>query len=109
MVTVLEVYDTLSFHVWKSPLDIEYEINEQKRTGNSIWHKASLGSIQYNLCRLVNDDYAEKRKRQLTEEQLKARGGRIGYEYRLTSGGVHRRCELEKKRHIEGLPDFLPT
>lgn len=92
-----DVLDVLSHTIWKTPIQISCEISERKHKG-SIWFP-SYGEVYIHLGNLEANGYVEKKERQLTPEQLAMRGGRIGYEYRLTSGGLRIRYESEQKEH----------
>ncbi len=96
MVKYREVLDVLNYHHWKNPLEIASEIAERKGLESIALH-----GIYPHLRSMESDGFVERRERNLTPEQLSARGGRVGYEYKLTTDGIRRRSE-ESADSIEG-------
>ena len=90
MVKYKEVYNALSYHEWRSALEVKGIIGDERRVEP---RKLNVGSIYAHLGCLVDEELAQIRDRQLTEEQLKVRGERGQSEYKLTESGLRRRVE----------------
>ena len=103
MIKYEDVYQALSFHEWRNPLQLVDIIAKQKDISQ---FRVSLGAVHLHLHRLYEERYADKRERQLTQEQLEVRGGKKGYEYKLTQDGLRKRIEIDQQS-TEGIEATL--
>ena len=121
-VTESEVYHTLSYHVWKSGIEIRDELRKVKGIGNPlenakdksglkalaiILNDINLGSLYVNLIRLQRQGFAEQRYRELSREEPVAVDNVRQPEYRLTSGGIKARDLYTRDTTSTGLEGKL--
>ena len=95
--TEFDVYQTLSYHVWKAPLEIRDELREKRgiRRETIFGPDVNLGAIYVHLNHLEEQGFCEYRLREYkTPEELKQlmiREENRAREYRLTSLGIKNR------------------
>lgn len=94
IITESDVYHSLSYSVWKSMREIRNALGEKYNTSSK---KITIGAVYANLGSLKNHGYIENRERQLTEEQLRIRGGNKQLEWRLTSAGIQNKNKYEQR------------
>lgn len=115
-VTETDVYHTLSYHVWKSGLEIKKELRTMKGITDhldTLEGKSTLrilyeilfkdrdldpGMVYIHLHHLEEQGFAEDRIRQINPEELRMRSGLPQREYRLTSNGIRNRHKYEGKQ-----------
>jgi len=91
-----DVYNLLSYTVWKSPIEIKHELDESLGDKKTVWNGASFGSIYAHLDAIVSRDFAEFRERESSPERLKTRRGNPEREYHLTPNGMNNRDFYEQ-------------
>ena len=97
--------------IWKTALEILDEIKELKfPDGTNFIEKSfqlSLGRIHRTLRKFEQEGVVSKRYRDLDEEKLKVRGGKLPPEYTLTQDGLRiKNDRLSKAENpSEAIPD----
>lgn len=97
-----DVYSELSYHVWKSALEIRDLIAEKKKIRHS---NVGIGGIYSHLNNMYENRLVDKRDRELTPKQLENRGRRSKQEYKLTTEGLRKQLETrqETNQRLEGI------
>ena len=98
-----QMYEVLSFHEYKSPLELRDELEELRTKQNCFFKQPSLGGIYVNFESMEKLGEVSSRYRTLSEDRLRRRGGKIELEFKLTQSGLRRRIESDKKdESLEG-------
>lgn len=101
-----EVYDALSYHVWKEPLGIKHELAAQRQVPS--W-RLTVVPVYSHLEDMRQDGLTERREATLTPHRLFLRGGKPACEYKLTEAGLRKRVEAPRTNGLETVLEPAPA